>query len=117
MSRENSYYKHKYRELLKAIEDIKAEIRKPLIQERFFDTENAKAQAIALSWCLEIIDKHIKETPTERTGHWIYRNGNIPYKWKCDQCSAEFKTDFNYCPNCGARMVEPQESEDGDSDE
>lgn len=40
------------------IEDIKAEILKPLIQERFFDTENAKAQAIALNWCLEIIDKH-----------------------------------------------------------
>ena len=46
--------------LSKVIEDIRAEIQKPLEQERFFDTENAKAQTIALRWCLEIIDKHIK---------------------------------------------------------
>ena len=46
------------------LEDIKAEIQKPLEQERFFDTENAKAQAIALRWCLEIIDKY----KAERTG-------------------------------------------------
>ena len=46
----------------KVIEDIKTEIRKPLDEERFFDTENAKAQAIALNWCLEIIDKHINGT-------------------------------------------------------
>lgn len=43
------------------VEDIKAEIQKPLNEERFFDTDNAKAQAIALRWCLDIIDKHTKE--------------------------------------------------------
>ena len=41
--------------LPKVIEDIKTEIRKPLNEERFFDTDTAKAQAIALNWCLEII--------------------------------------------------------------
>ena len=45
---------------MSVIEDIKADIRKPLDEERTFDTENAKAQAIALNWCLEIIDKHIE---------------------------------------------------------
>lgn len=39
-----------------------------------------------------------------KTGHWIYQNGYVPFKWKCDQCFAEHKTDFNYCPTCGARM-------------
>lgn len=43
------------------------------------------------------------------TGKWIYQKGYVPYKWKCNQCSAEFKTDFHFCPNCGCRMVEPRE--------
>jgi hypothetical protein len=40
------------------IEQIRAEIEKPLLIERYADTESAKAQAIALSWCLEVIDKY-----------------------------------------------------------
>lgn len=43
---------------MSVIEDIKAEIKKPLEIERVFDT--TKAQAKALKWCLEIIDKHTK---------------------------------------------------------
>lgn len=37
----------------------------------------------------------------ESTGHWI--NG------KCDQCGEYVPFKSKYCPNCGARMVEPQE--------
>lgn len=43
------------------LDKIRAEIEKPLREEIFFDTENAKAQAIALNWCIEIIDKYRKE--------------------------------------------------------
>ena len=39
-------------------EQIRAEIQKVLDAERDFTSENARAQAIALSWCLEIIDKY-----------------------------------------------------------
>ena len=46
-----------------------------------------------------------------KTGHWIYQKGYVPYKWKCNQCSAEFKIDFHFCPNCGAKME--SEEEDG----
>ena len=42
------------------LDKIRAEIEKPLLVERYADTESAKAQAIALSWCLEIIDKYTK---------------------------------------------------------
>ena len=42
------------------IEPIRAKIQKVLDAERDFTSENAKAQAIALSWCLEIIDKYTK---------------------------------------------------------
>ena len=40
------------------LDKIRAEIEKPLREEMFFDTDNAKAQAIALNWCIEIIDKY-----------------------------------------------------------
>lgn len=35
--------------------------------------------------------------------------------WKCSECGAEFECfdmDFEYCPRCGAKTDEPQESED-----
>jgi rRNA maturation endonuclease Nob1 len=41
---------------------------------------------------------------TENKGEWIYQEGVVPYKWRCNKCEKMFKTDFNYCPNCGARM-------------
>lgn len=74
-------------------------------------------------------------TPMQRTGHWIetadeyYKavneygggvNEDTPYfvdDIACSVCLAMFSTidneteRFNYCPNCGRRMVEPQESE------
>ena len=40
----------------------------------------------------------------ENKGEWIYQEGVTPYKWRCNKCEKMFKTDFNYCPNCGARM-------------
>ena len=43
------------------LDKIRAEIKRPLEIERYADTESAKAQAIALSWCIEIIDKYRKE--------------------------------------------------------
>lgn len=43
-----------------------------------------------------------------KIGHWI--NGN--YHIECSECGEEYPYQLrNYCPNCGARMVEPQESE------
>lgn len=49
-----------------------------------------------------------------KTGHWI----NIDETHsKCDRCGAVFEIssengEANYCPHCGAKMIEPQESED-----
>jgi hypothetical protein len=41
---------------------------------------------------------------SENKGEWIYQQGVVPYKWRCNKCEKMFKTDFNYCPNCGADM-------------
>ena len=46
---------------------------------------------------------------TERTGHWIDDEfGGC----ECSECGCLEGGYSDYCPNCGAKMVEPQESEE-----
>ena len=52
-----------------------------------------------------------------KTGHWKRRivDGGYNADWKCSECGYKVYTDFvnyNFCPNCGARMFEPQERSD-----
>ena len=63
--------------------------------------------------------------PVHKSGKWIrwreevqrgtHYTENIPH-CKCSECGKEYDTFasrfINYCPNCGAKMVESQESED-----
>ena len=45
-----------------------------------------------------------------KTGHWI--KSNIGGAKVCSVCQSHMGlSNFKYCPNCGAKMVEPQESE------
>lgn len=55
------------------------------------------------------IDKLPSVRPQEQTGKWI-----PGINWKCNNCGFvdSGAHGFNYCPNCGAKMVEPQESEE-----
>ena len=56
-----------------------------------------------------------------KTGHWIAQDiHNCHTDFKCSECGyihsfmhiyGEPTADYTYCPNCGAKMVEPQESE------
>lgn len=51
-------------------------------------------------------------TPQQKTGHWIRMKAYE--KWECSECSTVFRFTFkehDYCPKCGAKMVEPQEGE------
>jgi hypothetical protein len=59
--------------------------------------------------------KWIEQEP--KTGHWIatgdYYTGaydSIDYV-ECSCCHYESLEEGDFCPNCGARMIEPQESE------
>ena len=46
----------------------------------------------------------------QKMGHWILRNSFlVPYK--CSECNYESERYDNYCPNCGAKMVDSQKSE------
>lgn len=59
--------------------------------------------------------------PQEQTGHWIrITNGAMKEKYICSKCGRQIEDDgiegllpikYPYC-HCGAKMVEPQESED-----
>lgn len=63
------------------------------------------------------IDKVMEEvkkavTPQPKTGHWIYKQydgypecGN----WHCSECDEIDNRTSAHCPNCGTKMIEPQE--------
>ena len=64
------------------------------------------------------IEKLPPITPQPKIGRWIAdvdRWGDIVTTvngYRCSECNA-FNTDKdNFCPNCGAKMIEPQESEE-----
>lgn len=67
------------------------------------------------------IGQCIDDTPTAsiepRTGRWIEgeiwedTDGGWGRWQKCSVCRESKHHKTNYCPNCGAKMVEPQESE------
>lgn len=55
-----------------------------------------------------------------KTGHWVAIDEEPHEDYECDKCrytistyTANIKphTEYKYCPNCGCRMIEPQESE------
>ena len=48
-------------------------------------------------------------TPQPKTGHWK-KIATYPL-YECSKCKLESMLNtWDYCPNCGCRMVEPQES-------
>ncbi len=62
---------------------------------------------------IEALDMAIKALEQKpREGKWISKP-NVYGVTYCSECDFELKIDdTNYCPKCGCRMIEPQESED-----
>ena len=63
--------------------------------------------------------EELPSVSTEKTGRWIKsRDSYGNNHFTCPFCEHDIATKYagtwndNYCPNCGARLVEPQESED-----
>jgi hypothetical protein len=72
--------------------------------------------------CCHRYSKVIKDTVAEirqelKTGHWVGIDEYPHEDYECDNCGFihtfidGHTAQYNYCPNCGAKMVEPQESE------
>jgi predicted nucleic acid binding AN1-type Zn finger protein len=64
----------------------------------------------------EILSELPSINPQEpKTGHWkrisidLYVQHATAY-YKCSECGEKVIGEHNYCPNCGCRMAEPQES-------
>ena len=75
----------------------------------YFECENAVEQLPSVN------------PPKPKTGHWIEEDmfdGDVAYR--CSECNELFWIEdgtpkdngYDFCPKCGARMVEPQESEE-----
>ena len=90
-------------------------------RKSLIDAFRATEDAGHATWTLKGIENEINEmpsvTPIRPKGHWraVYQGDEI-IDYRCSEC--EFGNTFgkgtygmNYCPNCGAKMVEPQESE------
>ena len=72
---------------------------------------------------MDIYTREVKEclealpsvTPQQKTGHWIYSKAvnTSEIIWsECSECKDGERgcaKRMKYCPNCGAKMVEPQE--------
>ena len=75
----------------------------------------------AMQESIDAIREMPSVTPQEpKTGHWIGIDEELHEDYECDKCgyvvstysaNIEPHTEYKFCPNCGARMVEPQESE------
>lgn len=59
----------------------------------------------------KVIRNAVKEMKDPKMGHWIYERCDMYSCSVCRHWHTDLDEKMNYCPNCGARMVEPQESE------
>jgi len=69
---------------------------------------------------MDILEKQMQEP---KMGHWIGIDEEPHEVWECDHCGFvidgsgcidpyDYRDTYKFCPNCGCRMVESQESED-----
>ena len=57
--------------------------------------------------------EEMKQEQEPKTGHWINTaNPRMSDNIVCSECGYDSIADYKFCPNCGAKMVEPQERSD-----
>jgi len=68
-----------------------------------------------VDFVIEALQKLPSVTPKKKTGKWM-QAPDAPNCYWCSECGCYRDSEhdeglLNFCPNCGAKMVEPQESE------
>ena len=83
---------------------------------KWFDNSDIKSAVPQIEKCLNEVSL---ATPSvqPKTGHWKRISMNkytthAKYLYECDKCGEYDVGTNNFCPNCGAKMVGLQESED-----
>ena len=87
---------------------------------------NDKSRVDEITNCIAMVVNEPSVNPKPKTGRWMQTNeffinqdGQFIYKFICSECkslsyfrkSNKKAIGANVCPNCGAKMVEPQGSE------
>ena len=74
------------------------------------DKKFPKNEVFIVDDVYEQIVEQLPPVNPQRTGHWIF-DEILDKHYYCSECKSMGVDYWDFCPNCGARMVEPQESE------
>lgn len=91
---------------------IDADLLKQCLLERFNTPESVNVADLMPSWAIqEEIEDIFEIVPTADVkpvvrGEWIEVIDIGYHGWRCNLCGEDSYRKSNYCPNCGARMVE-----------
>ena len=92
------------------------ELKETIIELR--DNDGTGTQQEVCRFLVSYMDILEKQSQEPKTGHWIEEINDYGkvIGWHCDKCYEDsgFTTGckWDFCPNCGAKMVEPQERSD-----
>lgn len=75
-----------------------------------FSVTDGKSVSVTGLWT-EVNHLH-SVTPHPKIGRWIRKTVAGCFVYGCNQCGWQQTYATDFCPDCGARMVESQESED-----
>ena len=64
---------------------------------------------------VEALEELPPVNPHPKTGYWFaWKPEDDVWRTTCSECGEETRTLWDYCTNCGTKMVEPQESEESE---
>ena len=78
------------------------------------DFDSPREAVVPIDYIADMVSELPSVTPTPKMGRWI-SNAEDDLKiseYTCSNCKGLSDEDSDFCPKCGAKMVEPQESED-----
>lgn len=81
------------------------ELRETITELR--DNDGTGTQQEVCKFLINLMDVLEKQMQEPKTGHW-YRKHSWEIFFTCSECGTTNAsgTKYNYCPSCGARMVE-----------
>lgn len=103
-------------------EAVEEMIKAEMPERGMWEIEGDKEKETVCEVCVDLMQK-LSElppvTPQQKTAHLInlektkYKGLVLPFwgRYECSECGNHGQYNFNFCPNCGARMTESEEEE------